>query len=64
MVRRGMERGEIVNGDLMIVSSSLFGGPIRMVTSELDGILDRPVSTYLDEAWRLSWRAVAHVESE
>ena len=59
MVRRGMERGEIERRDVQAASACLFGGAIRMVTSALDGILEQPLSTYLDDTWECSWRAVA-----
>lgn len=59
MVRRGMQRGEIHQGDVMVASSCLFGGSIRMITSALDGLLEQPLSNYLDEVWSYSWRAVA-----
>jgi AcrR family transcriptional regulator len=59
MVERGMERGEIERRDVLVASTCLFGGPIRMITSYLDGILEKPLSHYLDEVWACSWRAVA-----
>jgi len=59
MVQRGMRRGEISEGDVLVTSTCLFGGPIRMITSELDGILERPLMEYIDEVWACSWRAVA-----
>lgn len=59
MVERGMERGEIERRDVLAASSCLFGGPIRMVTSALDGILKKPLDDYLDDVWACSWRAVA-----
>lgn len=59
MVLHGMERGEIEPRDVLVASTCLFGGPIRMITSALDGILEKPLQDYLDEVWRCSWRAVA-----
>lgn len=59
MVRKGMERGEIEQRDVLVASTCLFGGAIRMITSCLDGILEHPLSDYLDEVWLCSWRAVA-----
>ena len=59
MVRRGMQRGEILQGDVMVASSCLFGGSIRMITSALDGLLQHPLNSYLEEVWDYSWRAVA-----
>lgn len=59
MVQRGMERGEIVHCDLLVASTCLFGGAIRMITSRLDGIVEQPLAHYLDDVWACSWRAVA-----
>jgi len=59
MVLRGMERGEIEQRDVLVASTCLFGGAIRMVTSQLDGLLDKPLDDYLDDVWSCSWRAVA-----
>ncbi len=59
MVERGMQRGEIAQCDVLAASSCLFGGAIRMITSALDGILDKPLGEYFDEVWACSWRAVA-----
>src|SRR3569623_2485324 len=39
MISRGIARGEIRQMDVMVASASLFGGPIRMITTRLDGIL-------------------------
>ena len=59
IVRRGMERGEIEERDVMAASSCLFGGAIRLVTSSLDGVLEKPLDDYLEDVWFCSWRAVA-----
>jgi len=59
MVQRGMERGEIERRDVLVASSCVFGGAIRMITSHLDGILEHPLGDYLEDVWSCSWRAVA-----
>lgn len=59
LVRRGMDEGEIRRMDPMVASTSLFGGPIRMITARLDGLLDQPLDAYLDETWTCAWRSVA-----
>lgn len=58
-VKEGMTSGEIQEMDLMVASTCLFGGAIRMITSNMDGLLKRSLSSYLDEIWICSWRAVA-----
>lgn len=59
MVRRGMANGEIRGMDPLVASTCLFGGPIRMITARLDGLLPRPLPDYLDDVWGCAWRAVA-----
>lgn len=60
MVSDGMKNGEIAQRDLLVASTCLFGGPLRMITSRLDGIVEKPLNTYLDEIWHCSWRAVSN----
>lgn len=58
MVQFGMDNGEIEKRDVLVASTCLFGGAIRMITSHLDGILEKPLNNYLDDIWTCSWRAV------
>ncbi|MBC8209700.1 MAG: TetR/AcrR family transcriptional regulator [Gammaproteobacteria bacterium] len=59
MVETGIQRGEIVEQDVVVASSCLFGPAIRLITSHLDGILQHPPGHYLDQLWRCSWKAVS-----
>lgn len=59
MVQRGMVRGEIESRDVLAASSCLFGGAIRIITSYLDGVLEKPLHSYLDDVWFCSWKAVS-----
>ena len=59
MVKQGMVSGEIQVMDLMVASSCLFGASIRMITSRLDGIVEKPLPTYVDAVWSCSWKAVS-----
>ncbi|MCW9031359.1 MAG: TetR/AcrR family transcriptional regulator [Gammaproteobacteria bacterium] len=58
-VQDGMNSGEIQDMDLMVASTCLFGGAIRMITSSMDGLLKKSLSSYIDDIWICSWRAVA-----
>ena len=58
MVRAGMETGEVRRMDPLVAATCLFGGPIRMISLRLDGILKNPLQQYLDEVWSASWRSV------
>lgn len=59
IVSAGMESGEIRRMDVMVAATCLFGGPIRMIVARLDGILQAPLPSYLDEVWDCAWRSVA-----
>lgn len=59
MVKQGMDSGEVQKMDIMVASSCLFGAAIRMITSRLDGLVEKPLPVYLDDIWACSWKAVA-----
>lgn len=59
MVAQGMATGEIQQMDLMVASSCLYGGAIRMITSRLDGVIEKPLPEYIDSMWTCSWRSIA-----
>jgi AcrR family transcriptional regulator len=59
MVKTGMETGEVSRMDPVVAATCLFGGPIRMISLRLDGILEKPLQKYLDEVWSASWRSVS-----
>ncbi|MDO9468380.1 MAG: TetR/AcrR family transcriptional regulator [Thiobacillus sp.] len=58
-VQDGMENGEIRNMDVMVATSCLFGGAIRLITARLDGVLAEPLPDRLDAVWDCAWRGVA-----
>ncbi len=59
MVAQGMVDGEIRPMDPMVAASAVFGGAFRLVSLQLDGLLERPLREYLPEVWECAWRAVA-----
>lgn len=59
MVSEGMVSGEIQVMDLMVASSCLYGSALRMITSRLDGLIEKPLPEYLDSIWLCSWKAVS-----
>ena len=58
MVEQGMESGAIRRIDVMTAAACLFGGPIRLITLALDGMLEKPLNDYLDETWGCAWDGV------
>lgn len=59
VVEEGIRQGEIIRVTPVVAATSLFGGPIRMITARIDGVLENPLPEYLDETWQCAWRAVA-----
>lgn len=59
ILAQGMGRGEVRQGDALVLAAALFGGPLRLIQLRLDRILPGPLSGYLDEAWDAAWRSVA-----
>lgn len=59
MMSRGMARGEIRQMEPLVASTCLFGGPLRMITGRLDGVVPQPLPNYLEAVWDCAWRAVA-----
>jgi len=60
MVRDGIASGEMRSMDLVAASLVLFGGTIRLIQLALDGVLQRPLTDYLDEVFEAGWRAVGN----
>lgn len=58
-VQDGMARGEIRRMDVMVATSCLFGGAIRLITARLDDVLAEPLPDRLDAVWECAWRGVA-----
>jgi TetR/AcrR family transcriptional regulator, repressor of fatR-cypB operon len=59
MVKDGMDSGLLVQMDLLVAATAVFGGALRMIHLRLDGILEKPLPAYLDEVWQCAWRSVA-----
>ncbi len=59
MVKAGMESGEVKTLTPIVAASAVFGGALRLIQLRLDGILDEPLPTYLDEVWQCAWSSVA-----
>jgi hypothetical protein len=59
MVKEGIENKEIRQLDTAVASACLLGSAIRLIRLHLDGVLDQPLSHYLDDLWECSWRSVS-----
>ncbi|MBW9258384.1 MAG: TetR/AcrR family transcriptional regulator [Candidatus Thiodiazotropha sp. (ex. Lucinisca nassula)] len=58
IVQRGMESGEIRDGDPWVVASGVFGGAIRLIHLRLDGVLNVPLPELYDELIDCMWHGM------
>lgn len=58
IVQQGIKLGEIRDGDPWVVSTTIFGGAIRMIQLRLDGLVDKPLMHYYDEVIDCMWRGM------
>lgn len=54
----GIASGEIRQLDPVVASATVFGGAIRLLHLALDGVLPRPIGSYLEEISEAGWRGV------
>ena len=54
----GMAEGEVREMDSWVAATAMFGGALRMMNLQLDGVLDRPLTDYLDEVVECGWRGI------
>jgi len=55
----GIAFGEVRQLDPVVASAVVFGGAIRLIHLALDGVLPRPITTYLEETVEAGWRGIA-----
>lgn len=58
VVNDGMDNGEIRKMESWVAATAMFGGALRMMNLQLDGVLTQPLSDYLDEVVDCAWRGV------
>lgn len=54
----GIENGEVRRVDPWVAATSMFGGALRMMGLQLDGMLDKDLMNYLDEVVMCSWDGI------
>ncbi|MEW8497481.1 MAG: TetR/AcrR family transcriptional regulator [Candidatus Thiodiazotropha taylori] len=64
IVQRGMESGEIRDGDPWVVASAVFGGAIRLIHLRLDGVLNVPLPELYDELIDCMWHGMEPISIE
>lgn len=58
VIATGIENGEVRDVDSWVAATSMFGGAIRMMGLQLDGMLDQDLMGYLDEVVLCAWDGI------
>ncbi|VAX06186.1 hypothetical protein MNBD_GAMMA25-342 [hydrothermal vent metagenome] len=58
VVQKGIDEGEIRQMDSMVAAVCIFGGALKFIQFQLDGILEKSLAEYFDELWNTSWASV------
>ncbi len=54
----GIVSGEVRDMEPWIAATAMFGGALRMMNLQLDGVLEQPLSEYLDDVVDCAWRGI------
>lgn len=58
VIEDGINNDTVRNIEPWVASTAMFGGALRMMSLQLDGVLDKPLTDYLDEVVDCGWRAI------
>lgn len=58
MIMTGQQNGIIREMDPHVAMVTLFGGPVRLISLRIDGVLELPLADYFEQCWDSSWRGV------
>lgn len=58
VILEGIEAGEIRDIEPWVAATTMFGGALRMMNLQLDGVLDCPLTDYLDDIVDCAWRGI------
>ena len=59
LVAEGMQTGEVHTMDETVAAAGVFGAAIRLIQMRLDGVIEQPLFTRLEETWFCAWRSIA-----
>lgn len=58
VVVEGIAEGEVRKMDTWVAATSMFGGALRMMNLQLDGVLTDPLNNYIDEVVTCAWNGI------
>ncbi|MBL7004106.1 MAG: TetR/AcrR family transcriptional regulator [Gammaproteobacteria bacterium] len=58
IVSEGIQNKEVRDIDSWVAATAMFGGALRMMSLQLDGVLDKPLPEYLDQVVESAWLGI------
>ncbi|MEA3406193.1 MAG: TetR/AcrR family transcriptional regulator [Pseudomonadota bacterium] len=58
VIQQGIQQGDLKNMDVMVAAASSYGGVLRLIQLSLDGLLEQPLSYYLDDITKTCWQSI------
>ncbi len=58
IIQQGMDDGEIKQTNILVASSAIYGGPIRMIHLRLDNIIEQPLPELFDDIIESVWQGM------
>ncbi len=57
--KRAMAAGEVRQMHPVVLATTVFGSPMRLILLRVDGIMEFPLTDFFEESWGCIWRAVS-----
>ena len=58
VITDGIEKGEVRDLEPWVAATAMFGGALRMMNLQLDGVLEMPLSSYQDGVVECAWLGI------
>jgi AcrR family transcriptional regulator len=57
--KRAMAGGEVRQMHPVVLATTVFGSPLRLILLKVDGVMTLPLADFFEESWACIWRAIA-----
>jgi len=58
VIMDGIDNNEVKDIEPWVAATTMFGGALRMMNLQLDNVLEKPLTDYLDEVADSGWRGI------
>lgn len=58
--QEAISRGEVRTMEPVVMVTTIFGPPLRLILLHIEGLLDHNLDHYFESSWACIWRAIKH----